>query len=71
MTRRKIDQTPQRELALRLRYHIDQAIAEKTGDHVGAIAELIRANPTSARSSHVRHNLGKERLKWLAERGLA
>lgn len=68
MSRRKIDLMPQRELALALRYHIDQA-QMRGNKHEDVIKSLLAANPTSFHSSHVQRNLGAKRLRWLA--GLA
>ena len=62
MTRLRIDQIPQRELAQRLRYWIDREDEEN-------VRALIEENPVSSRSSHVRHNLGLARLRWLRDRG--
>ena len=60
MTRGRIDPVPQRVLALRLRYAIDRRDAY-------ASVSLVRDNPTSSRSSHVRHNLGRQRLEILED----
>lgn len=63
MTRGRIDAVPQRVLALRLRHAVDRRNLEEA-------TSLIEQNPHSGRSAHVRHNLGKQRIAWLAERGV-
>jgi hypothetical protein len=63
MTRRKTDPVPQRELAQRLRYWIDMGDEHR-------VMLLVAQNPTSARSSHVLHNLGQSRLGWLKAKGV-
>ncbi len=67
--RPRTDPMTQRELALALRYYIDQAQARGTQQHV-LIKQLIAENPNAFRSRHVQHNLGKQRLAWLAAQGL-
>jgi hypothetical protein len=52
----------QRVLALELRYAIDDA--QRTG-RTTQIARLLDENPHGSRSSHVRHNLGRGRVRWL------
>lgn len=62
------DEMPQRQLAQELRFAIDHA--RKSGV-TSRVMRLVADNPRNARSSHVRHNLGPERLRWLEalERG--
>lgn len=70
MSRKKIDPTPQRQLALRLRYHIDCVLSGSSADqHIAEIRLLVRDNPTSILSRHVAHNLGAERMAWLKTEG--
>lgn len=68
--RKKVDPVPQRVLAQRIRYYVDQARYGNEAGYVKAIRVLIDENPNSSRSSHVAHNLGRKRLEWLHERGL-
>lgn len=70
MTRRKVDAVPQRQLALRLRYHIDCIMRGHDRErHESEVAALALDNPTSLRSSHVAHNVGAARLAWMEDRG--
>lgn len=75
---KKIDALPQDKLALQLRNAIDEArIADPIKGTDGAarrrLRKLIRENPTSVRSPHVMHQIGKLRREWMApliEQGL-
>lgn len=67
--RPRVDPVTQRELALALRYHIDQAQTRGI-QHVDEIKRLLAQNPNAFASRHVQHNLGKQRLDWLVQQGL-
>ncbi len=69
MSRARVDKVSQRELALALRYHIDQAQIRGVQHH-DLVRTLLAENPTSFRSRHVQHNLGVTRLRWLEDQGL-
>lgn len=55
---------PQRLLALELRFAIDDA---RQSGRVTKVRQLLEENPSGARSSHVAHNLGPERMQWLED----
>lgn len=60
----------QAEVLYNLRFAIETAIAYPTDIRITAALELARAYPRALRSSHVRHNLGQRRWKWLTEHGI-
>lgn len=60
----------QREIALLLRYAIDNAIAYPTERNINSAIALASQYPQALRSSHVRHNLGDQRWRWLNEYGV-
>lgn len=64
---------PQRELVLELRFQIDHARAVPRDAEAcrRRVRRLIDDNPAGFASSHVQHNIGKERMEWLTEMGLA
>lgn len=68
--RPRTDPMTQRELALALRYQIDQADQRGSQQHVDEIKRLLAQNPNAFASRHVQHNLGKQRLAWLEHQGL-
>ena len=65
------DSIPQRQLVFQLALAIDRAIvmAGAGGDAEKAtfliLSRLIDTNPRSAYSTHVLHNIGKRRARWL------
>lgn len=68
---RKLDTLPQSELVPELREAIDAVrIADPLRGPSAAsrrkLRRLIRENPRSIQTVHVRHNVGKVRMEWLA-----
>jgi len=61
------DSIPQRQLVYRLALAIDRCIdpAVPNGTAAGELEEIIFANPRSSFSTHVLHNIGKRRARWL------
>lgn len=61
------DSIPQRQLVYQLALAIDrcQDPAYGRGRAAGELEELILANPRSCFSTHVLHNIGKRRARWL------
>ena len=61
------DAIPQRQLTYQLALAIDTAmLGEKLGQPATREVEaLIEANPRSAFSTHVLHNIGARRRRWL------
>ena len=57
------DDVPQRELVYRLALAIDLFGIERGSE--AALNELLDANPRSAFSTHVLHNIGSRRRRWL------
>jgi hypothetical protein len=74
MPRAPIDVLPQRELTLELKFWIDRARHSEPGssqwvESMNQLAMLVLDNPTAARRSHVLHNLGATRRRWLCQMG--
>lgn len=73
MPRATLNEVPQAELVLRLRLLLDEAMkapptkSAKSGKARVRLHALVEANPESVGSSHVMHNIGKERREWLLE----
>lgn len=61
------DSIPQRQLVYQLALAIDHAQDPAYGPARGAaeVEELVLANPRSAFSTHVLHNIGARRARWL------
>jgi hypothetical protein len=61
------DTISQRQLVYRLALAIDTALlGEKVGQPAPReVEELLAANPRSALSTHVMHNIGARRARWL------
>ena len=57
------DTIPQRELVYRLALAIDQHGLDRRWQR--ELDELLDANPRSAYSTHVLHNIGARRRRWL------
>jgi hypothetical protein len=58
---------PQRLLAIELRTEIDRARRRPWDTQAARRAlDLARSHPDGLRSAHVRHNIGADRLTWLA-----
>lgn len=55
---------PQRQLAQELRFAIDDA---RASGRVSRVRQLVKDNPRGWRSSHVVHNLGSTRMRWLEQ----
>jgi hypothetical protein len=73
MSRPPQDQLGQRQLVVELRNAIDAARKVRpkgwSGEDLACMERvemLVIANPRAVRSTHVKYNLGQERLAWLA-----
>lgn len=55
---------PQRQLAQELRFAIDDA--RRTG-RTSKLYQLLEENPRGWEASHVQHNLGIERVRWVKQ----
>lgn len=53
---------PQRQLAQELRFAIDDA---RRSGRINRVRQLLEDNPRGSSSSHVVHNLGPDRMRWL------
>jgi DNA mismatch repair protein MutH len=58
-------ETPQRRLALELRFWIDYTMSRPTETNLTRLRQLVRENPRGWASAHVRHNLGERRVSWV------
>ena len=64
---RRAERLPQRLLAIELRMAIDRATRRPSDTQAVELAlELAHSHPRAMRSSHVRRNVGRARLAWLA-----
>jgi hypothetical protein len=70
MPPRPTESMAQAEVLHRLRYAIDTAIAYPSPRNVEAATSLALDHPRALRSSHLTHNLGAFRWRWLDEHGV-
>lgn len=61
------DAVPQRQLVYQLALAVDAVWQSVMGRPIweGRLNELLDANPRSAYSTHVLHNIGARRARWL------
>jgi hypothetical protein len=70
MPPRPVEGRTQQEVLHLLKYAIDTAIAYPGSGTITKARDLIAQYPIALRSSHLRHNLGDRRWKWINDQGL-